>query len=132
MIHVYKFIVFNTIHINYNIQFICLSQFSKRENCLTSNFSLILTFDLCVEFFISQFDSEKRSVSEIFNLMIKESNYNTIYESLFLVWNISNDKNTISLFENKNDKYLEKIVQVIKTNKIDKIARIGLMIIRVR
>jgi hypothetical protein len=64
--------------------------------------------------------------------MIKESNYNTIYESLFLVWNISNDKNTISLFENKNDKYLEKIVQVIKTNKIDKIARIGLMIIRVR
>ena len=64
--------------------------------------------------------------------MIKESNYNTIYESLFLVWNISNDKNTISLIENKNDKYLEKIVQVIKTNKIDKIARIGLMIIRVR
>jgi hypothetical protein len=63
--------------------------------------------------------------------MIKESNYNTIYESLFCVWNISNDKNTISLFENKNDKYLEKIVQVIKTNKIDKIARIGLMIIRV-
>jgi hypothetical protein len=63
--------------------------------------------------------------------MIKESNYNTIYESLFCVWNISNNKNTISLFENKNDKYLEKIVQVIKTNKIDKIARIGLMIIRV-
>jgi hypothetical protein len=105
--------------------------FSKRENCLTANLSLILTFDPCVDFFISQFDSEKRSVAEIFNLMIKENNYNTIYESLFCVWNISNDKNTISLFENKNDKYLEKIVQVIKTNKIDKIARIGLMIIRV-
>ncbi len=61
----------------------------------------------------------------------KENNYNFIYELLFLVWNISNVTSTIYLFENKNDQYLEKIVQVIKTNKIDKIARIGLMTIRV-
>lgn len=63
--------------------------------------------------------------------MLKENNYNTIYEALFCVWNISNDPNTINIFENKNQKLVEKIVQVIKTNKIDKIARIGLMIIRV-
>jgi len=63
--------------------------------------------------------------------MMKENNYNTIYEALFCVWNISNDPNTIKIFENKNDKMVEKIVQVIKTNKIDKIARIGLMVLRV-
>lgn len=84
-----------------------------------------------VDYFVTKFESEKRCIQEIFNLMIKENNYNTIYESLFVIWNLSNNKNTINIFENKNDKYLEKIVQVIKTNKIDKIARIGLMIIKV-
>jgi hypothetical protein len=92
----------------------------------------MLTYDLCVDFFVSQFDLEKRSVQELFNFMIRESNYNTIYESLFCVWNISNSKNTLKLFENKLDRHLEKIVQVIKTNKIDKIVRIGLLTIRVR
>jgi hypothetical protein len=62
---------------------------------------------------------------------MKENNYNTIYEALFCVWNISNHPDTIKIFEKKNDKLVEKIVQVIKTNKIDKIARIGLMTIRV-
>lgn len=99
---------------------------------MTSNFSLILTFDPCVEFFVSTLDNEKRCLQELFNLMIKESNYNTIYEALFCVWNISNNPSTINHFENKNEKYLEKIVQVIKTNKIDKIARIGLLTIRVK
>lgn len=64
--------------------------------------------------------------------MLRESNYNTIYESLFCAWNISNNPNAARLFENRNDKHLEKVVQVIKTNKIDKIARIGLMIIKVK
>lgn len=98
---------------------------------MTGNFSLLLTVDKCGEFFVKQFDEEKRCIQEIFNLMLKESNYNTIYESLFCIWNISNNKNLSSLFDNKNERYLEKIVQVIKTNKIDKIARIGLFTIRV-
>jgi len=72
-------------------------------------------------------------IQEFFEFMIKsDSNYNLIYESLFSVWNLSYNKKSISLFENKNEKYLEKIVQVIKTNKIDKIVRIGLMTIRVK
>jgi hypothetical protein len=104
---------------------------TKRDNTFTSNFSLILSFDPCVEYFCSSFESEKHGLSELFNLMFKESNYNTIYESLFCLWNISNNKSTINLFENKHNKYLEKIVQIIKTNKIDKIARIGLVIIKV-
>jgi V-type H+-transporting ATPase subunit H len=91
---------------------------------------LILTHDTCGEFFLNQFEEEKRCVNELFNLMIKENNFNTIYESLFCFWNLSNNANTIAFFDNKKEKYLEKIVQVIKTNKIDKIARIGLMIIR--
>ena len=71
-------------------------------------------------------------IQEFFDFMIKsDSNYNLIYESLFSVWNLSYNRSSLSLFENKNEKYLEKIVQVIKTNKIDKIVRIGLMTIKV-
>lgn len=105
---------------------------NKRENCLTSNLCLILTHDNCTEIFINNFEEEKNCVQELFNLMIKENNFNTIYESLFIFWNISNNQNTIGFFDNRKEKYLEKIVQVIKTNKIDKIARIGLMIIKVK
>lgn len=104
---------------------------TRRDNCLTSNYSLILSYDPCVEYFCTTFESEKRGLTEIFNLMFKENNYNTIYESLFCVWNITNNKSCLYLFENKIYKYLEKIVQVIKTNKIDKIARIGLVTIKV-
>ena len=78
-------------------------------------------------------DNGKKIIQEFFDFMIKtDSFYNLIYESLFCVWNLSNNKNTIGLFENKHEKSLEKIVQVIKTNKIDKIVRIGLMTIRVK
>jgi hypothetical protein len=104
---------------------------TKRDNSLTSNFSLILSFDPCVDYFCTTFEAEKHCLSELFTLMLKENNYNTIYESLFCVWNISNYKSTLHLFENKSNKFLEKIVQVIKTNKIDKIARIGLVTIKV-
>jgi hypothetical protein len=104
---------------------------TKRENSLTSNFSLILSYDPCVEYFCTSFEAEKHCLTELFGLMFKENNYNTIYEALFCVWNISNYKSTLHLFENKSNKFLEKIVQVIKTNKIDKIARIGLVTIKV-
>jgi hypothetical protein len=101
--------------------------FSKRDNCLTSNFSLITTYDLCVDLILNKLDNGRKMIQEFFEFMIKsDSNYNLIYESLFSVWNLSYHKSSISLFENKHEKYLEKIVQVIKTNKIDKIVRIGL------
>jgi hypothetical protein len=94
---------------------------------------MITTYDPCVELLLNGLDNGKKMIQEFFDFMIKsDSNYNLIYESLFTVWNLSNNKNTISLFENKHEKYLEKIVQVIKTNKIDKIVRIGLMTIKVR
>jgi hypothetical protein len=106
--------------------------FRKRENCFTSNLSLILTVDSSVDLLLSHVDHGKKMVLELFDFMTKsDSNYNIIYEALFCVWNISNNKNTLKLFEVKHDKYVEKIVQVIKTNKIDKIVRIGLMTIKV-
>lgn len=63
---------------------------------------------------------------------MKKDNFNIIYEALFAVWNISNFTENVEIFENKNDNFLETIVSVIKTNKIDKIARVGLMIIKVK
>ena len=63
---------------------------------------------------------------------MKKDNFNVIYEALFIIWNISKFPEHISIFENETDNYLKIIVSVIKTNKIDKIARVGLMIIKVK
>lgn len=67
----------------------------------------------------------------LFDVM-KKDNFNIIYEALFAIWNISNFVENVEIFESKRDQYLETIVSVIKTNKIDKIARVGLMIIKVK
>ena len=101
-----------------------------RENCLTSNLSLLLTIDSAVEYFTSTFDNEYKIMRKLLELMLTESNINTIYESLFCLWNISNNKKYLHIFEDPNEKYIEKIVQAIRTNKIDKVARIGLMTIK--
>ena len=94
---------------------------------------MITTYDPCVDILYSGLDNGRKIIQEFFDFMVKtDSNYNLIYESLFIVWNLSNNKNILTLFENKHERYLEKIVQVIKTNKIDKIVRIGLMTIKVR
>ena len=103
---------------------------NKRDNCLTSNLSLILTIDSCIEYFTTTFDDDKKCIRQLFELMLTETNINTIYESLFCMWNISNNSKYLTLFEKKNENYIEKIVQVIRTNKIDKVARIGLMTIK--
>ena len=92
---------------------------------------LLLTNDRCVDYFVKQFNEDKKILIDMFGNMVKETNYNTVYNYLFCIWNISNNKDFIYIFENKNEKFLEKIVQVIKTNKIEKIARIGLLTIRV-
>ena len=100
----------------------------QRDSCLTSNLSLLLTVDENIDYFLGEFNEECPCIRKIFELMIEaDININIIYESLLCMWNISSNKKYFYFFENKDNKYIEKIVQVIRTNKIDKVARIGLM-----
>ena len=100
----------------------------QRESCLTSNLSLLLTIDENIDYFLGEFNEECPCIRKIFELMTEaDININIIYESLLCMWNISSNKKYFYFFENKDSKYIEKIVQVIRTNKIDKVARIGLM-----
>ena len=106
-----------------------LSIQQNRHSCLTSNLSLLLTIDENLEYFLGEeFNKEYNHLRKIFDLMTDaDININIIYESLLCLWSISSNKKYFYIFENKNHKYIEKIVQVIRTNKIDKVARIGLM-----
>jgi hypothetical protein len=106
-----------------------LSIQQNRHSCLTSNLSLLLTIDENLEYFLGEeFNKEYNHLRKIFDLMTDaDININIIYESLLCLWSISSNKKYFYIFENKNSKYIEKIVQVIRTNKIDKVARIGLM-----
>ena len=97
---------------------------------MTSNIGLLFSSDSCIEFFLNSFDTDRRIMKSLFEVM-KKDNFNIIYEALFAIWNISNFGENIAIFESKRDNYLETIVSVIKTNKIDKIARVGLMVIKV-
>jgi len=109
-----------------------ISNEQRRDNCLTSNFLLLLSKEIALEYFISSFDKEFRAINELVHIMTKDNIVNTVYEALFCLWNISNDPKKIYLFEAvKEIKMLEKIVQVIKTNKVDKIARLGLATLKV-
>ena len=100
-----------------------------RDSCLTSNLSLLLTIDENIDYFLGkEFNKEYNHLRKIFDLMTDaDININIIYESLLCLWSISSNKKYFYIFENKTSKYIEKIVQVIRTNKIDKVARIGLM-----
>ena len=105
---------------------ICIQK--QRDSCLTSNLSLLLTIDENIDYFLGEFNEELPCIRKIFELMTEaDININIIYESLLCMWNISSYKKYFYFFENKDHKYIEKIVQVIRTNKIDKVARIGLM-----
>ena len=100
----------------------------QRDSCLTSNLALLLTIDENIEYFLGEFNEQFPCIRRLFELMTEsEININIIYESLLCMWNISSYKKYFYFFENKEHKYIEKIVQVIRTNKIDKVARIGLM-----
>ena len=101
----------------------------NRDSCLTSNLSLLLTIDENIDYFLGEeFNHEYNHLRKIFELMTDaDININIIYESLLCLWSISSNKKYFYIFENKANKYIEKIVQVIRTNKIDKVARIGLM-----
>ena len=103
----------------------------QRFSGLTSNFCLLLTLDDCVDYFFNDFNKDKNIFKRLFSLIMGgDSNINIIYESLFCLWNVSNIKRYFYLFEERESNYIEKIIQVVRTNKIDKIARIGLMIIK--
>ena len=103
----------------------------QRDSCFSSNLSLLLTIDENVDYFLGDFNKECYCIRKLFELMTNsENNINIIYECLFCIWNISNNKKNFSFFEQKENQYIEKIVQVIRTNKIDKVARIGLMTLK--
>ena len=103
----------------------------QRDSCLTSNLSLLLTIDDNIDYFLNEFNKESSCIRKLFELMTEpDININVIYESLLCMWNISSNKKLFYFFENKEKKYIEKIIQVIRTNKIDKVARIGLMTIK--
>ena len=100
----------------------------QRDSCLTSNLSLLLTIDENIDYFLGKFNEDFPCIRKIFELMTEaDININIIYECLLCMWNISSNKKYFYFFENRDRKYIEKIVQVIRTNKIDKVARIGLM-----
>ena len=100
----------------------------QRDSCLTSNLASLLTIDENIEYFLGEFNEQFPCIRRLFELMTESDiNINIIYESLLCMWNISSYKKYFYFFENKDHKYIEKIVQVIRTNKIDKVARIGLM-----
>ena len=100
----------------------------QRDSCLTSNLALLLTIDENIEYFLGEFNEQFPCIRRLFELMTESDiNINIIYESLLCMWNISSYKKYFYFFEDKEHKYIEKIVQVIRTNKIDKVARIGLM-----
>ena len=101
---------------------------NQRDSCLTSNLSLLLTIEENIDYFLGKFNEECPCIRKLFELMTEpDININIIYEALFCMWNISSNKKYFYFFENREKKYIEKIVQVIRTNKIDKVARIGLM-----
>ena len=101
-----------------------------RKSCLTSNLCLLLTIDDFAEIFINQIDKEYDFIRNLYDFMQEaDININIIYESLFCLWNLSNNKKFLYVFEKKGEERVQKIAQVIRTNKIDKVARIGLLII---
>ena len=103
----------------------------QRDSCLTSNLSLLLTIDENIDYFLGKFNEDFPCIRKLFELMTEaDININIIYEALLCLWNISSNKKYFYFFEKKENKYIEKIVQVIRTNKIDKIARIGLMLLQ--
>lgn len=106
----------------------CLNTERRRDNCLTSNLCLLLADDRCLNLFMAR----KQAFRDLIKILTRDNvTMNTTYETLFCIWNISSNENYTYLFENKDDSLLERVVHVIKNNKIDKITRIGLIIIKV-
>ena len=101
----------------------------KRDNAFTSNLCLILSNEVALDIFINTFKT-KRPVNELINIMTKDYSINSVYEALFCIWSISNSDKHKNLFENRDLALVEKTIQVIKTNKVEKIVRIGCLLVK--
>ena len=102
----------------------------SKDNSFTSNMVLLLSNESGLESFVENF-KHKRILNELFEILEKEYSVNTTYESLICVWNISNSDRYKNIFEDRSNNCLEKVIRIIKTNKVEKIIRIGSLIIKV-
>lgn len=118
----YKAITKWTISYNESIE-------TKRDNCYTSNMCLLLSNDIGLQIAIEEFKT--KVMSDLYGILSKDYSINTVYEALLCVWNFTYNENYITVFENRDEKLVEKIIQVIKSNKVEKIVRIGSQIIKV-
>jgi hypothetical protein len=89
---------------------------------LTSNLMLLLSVEEASYYYVNE------NGLEIFKNLNNENSYNIIYEYLFIVWNITNNSYLIEYFEN-DSKYIIDIIKIIKLNKVDKIIRMGVLIL---
>lgn len=101
----------------------------KRDNSYTSNLSLVLSTDVALDIYLEKFKS-RRTIYDLINIMTKDYSINTVYESLFCIWNISNSDKHKKIFEDREIGLVEKVIQIIKTNKVEKVVRIGSLLLK--
>ena len=101
----------------------------KKDNFLTSNLYIILSNDKGLQCFLEEYSN--RALKELIGIMSRDVAINIIYECIFCVWNIANSPKYISILENNTEGILDKLIQVIKLNKVEKIIRIGALCVKV-
>ena len=99
----------------------------KRDCLLTTNFYIILSNQIGLKVFLEDFP---RGLFELTSIFGREHSINVIYESIFCVWNIANSSH-IEIFEKNVEGIFDKLISVIKLNKVEKIVRIGILCIKV-
>jgi hypothetical protein len=101
----------------------------KRTCFLTSILYIVMSHDKGLQCFLEVIT---RGLSELVNIMVREYSINIVYESIFCVWNISNSDKYIHIFEENQENIIDKLIQVIKLNKVEKVIRIGTLCIKVK
>lgn len=106
------------------------SSFEKRkDNFLTSNLYIILSNDKGLQCFLEEYSN--KALKELIGVMSRDVAINIIYECIFCIWNIANSSKYITILENNTEGILDKLIQVIKLNKVEKIIRIGALCVKV-
>lgn len=100
----------------------------KRDCLVTTNLYIILSNETGLNCYMAEI---KRALPDLANILFKEKNINIIYETLFCLWAISSNPNYIGIFESNQEGILDKIIQTIKLNKVEKIIRIGTLLMKV-
>ena len=100
----------------------------KRTCFLTSILYIVMSHDKGLQCFLEVIT---RGLSELVNIMVREYSINIVYESIFCVWNISNSDKYMNIFEENQENIIDKLIQVIKLNKVEKVIRIGTLCIKV-